>query len=60
MPKYKIIGEPDEKGFAKYRRARDGKCAIAKTSWFKKLPDGDELVPKSRTKALKLGMLDWE
>ena len=60
MEKYDILTTPDDKGCALYRRVRDGKTARVKTSWFKKSPDGDGFVPKSRTKAIRLGMQDWE
>ena len=60
MDKYDQIETADDKGCALYRRVRDGKNARVKTSWFKKSLDGDGLVPRSRTKAIRLGMLDWE
>lgn len=60
MEKYDILTTPDDKGCALYRRVLDGKTARVKTSWFKKSPDGDGFVPKSRTKALRMAMLDWE
>jgi hypothetical protein len=60
MEKYDILTTPDDKGCALYRRVRDGKTAQVKTSWFKAAPDGNGLVPRSRTKAIRLGILDWE
>ena len=58
MEQYDQIEAPDAKGFALFRRVRDGKTSRAPVRWFKK--DGDVMVPKSRTKAIRLQMLDWE
>ena len=60
MEKYDILTTPDDKGCALYRCVSDGKTARVKTSWFKKSPDGDGFVPRSRTKAIRLGMQHWE
>ena len=60
IDRYEILDEPDERGYVTVKRLADGKTATAKTTWFKKSPDGDGLVPRSRTKAIRLGMLDWE
>jgi hypothetical protein len=58
MEQYDQIEAPDAKGFALFRRVRDGKTARVPVRWFKK--DGDGMVPRSRTKAIRLRMLDWE
>ena len=58
--KYDLITAPSEQGYATYRRVSDGKVTLVKTSWFKPSPDGDGLVPASRTKALRLDGMEWE
>ena len=58
MEQYDQIEAPDAKGFALFRRVSDGKTARVPVRWFKK--DGDGMVPRSRTKAIRLQMLDWE
>ena len=58
MDKYDQIETADERGYALFRRVSDGKTARAPVRWFKK--DGDGMVPRSRTKAIRLQMLDWE
>ena len=58
MDKYDQIETADEKGYALFRRVSDGKTARVPVRWFKK--DGDGMVPRSRTKALRMAMLDWE
>jgi len=59
MDKYTILIEADETGFATVKRVRDGKSARVKVAWMKPIGGGD-YVPKSRTKAIRLGMLGWE
>lgn len=60
MDKYDQITTADEKGYALFRRVSDGKTSRVPVRWFKKDGDGDGMVPRSRTKAIRLGMLDWE
>ena len=60
MDKYDQIETADEKGYALFRRVSDGKTSRAPVRWFKKDGDGDGMVPRSRTKAIRLRMLDWE
>ena len=59
LDKYDLITAPSEQGYATYRRVSDGKIALVKTSWFKQSPDGDGLVPSSRTKAVRLSVMEW-
>ena len=58
MDKYDQITNADEKGYALFRRVSDGKTSRVPVRWFKK--DGDGMVPRSRTKALRMAMLNWE
>ena len=60
MPKYKIIGEPDEKGFVTAQRLSDGKLARVKRAFFKPF-SGEQgvYIAKSRVKAIRLDGLDW-
>ena len=60
MEQYDQIEAPDAKGFALFRRVRDGKTAQVKAAWFKPAPDGNGMIPRSRVKAVRLAMLDWE
>lgn len=59
MDKYTILIEADETGFATVKRISDGKSARVKVAWMKPIGGGD-CVPRSRTKAIRLQMLDWE
>ena len=61
MEKYAKIGDMDKQGRAMFKRERDGKTCLAKVSWFKIDPAGSgSFIPRSRTKALRMAMLDWE
>ena len=61
LDRYEMLTEPDEKGYVMVKRLADGKLAPCKAAWLKDAP-GDELakVPRSRTKALRMEMLNWE
>ena len=59
MEKYVILIEEDAAGFATVKRVRDGKTARVKFAWLKAV-GGVDYVPRSRTKAIRLAMLDWE
>ena len=58
MDKYDQIETADERGYALFRRVSDGKTARVPVRWFK--TDGDGMVPRSRVKAIRLYLLDWE
>ena len=60
MEKYTILIDADEDGYVTAKRVRDGKTARVKASWLKLFGGGDYYVPKSRTRAIRLGMMDWE
>ena len=61
IDRYEIMGEPDERGYVMVKRLADGKTATCKASWLKDAPGGElTKVPRSRTKALRMAMLDWE
>ena len=61
MEKYAKIGDMDKQGRAMFKRERDGKTCLVKLSWFKIDPAGSgSFIPRSRTKALHMAMLDWE
>jgi len=43
------------------KRLADGKTATCKAAWLKAAPGGElAKVPRSRVKALRMAMLDWE
>ena len=58
---YERVSEASVSGEALYRR-KDGRVALAKTSWFKDSPPGSErpFMPRSRTKAIRLDGLHWQ
>jgi len=61
MEKYAKTGDMDKHGLAMFKRERDGKTCLVKVSWFKIDPAGSgSFIPRSRTKALRMAMLDWE
>ena len=61
LDRYELLTEPDEKGYAMVKRLADGKLAPCKAAWLKAAPGGElAKVPRSRTKALRMAMLDWE
>ena len=60
MDKYDQIETADERGYALFRRVRDGKTAQVKAAWFKPAPDGNGMIPRSRVKAVRLAMVYWE
>ena len=60
IDRYEILDEPDERGYVMVKRVRDGKTAQVKAAWFKPAPDGNGMIPRSRVKALRMSMLDWE
>ena len=61
IDRYEILTEPDVRGYVMVKRLADGKTATCKAAWLKAAPgDGLAHVPRSRTKALRMGMLDWE
>jgi hypothetical protein len=60
IDRYEILDEPDERGHVTVKRLADGKTAQVKAAWFKPAPDGNRMIPRSRVKALRMAMLDWE
>ena len=60
IDRYEILDEPDERGYVMVKRLADGKTAQVKAAWFKPAPDGNGMIPRSRVKAVRLAMLDWE
>lgn len=61
LDRYELLTEPDEKGYVMVKRLSDGKLAPCKASWLKAAPGGElAKVPRSRTKALRMAMLNWE
>ena len=61
LDRYELLTEPDEKGYVMVKRLADGKLAQCKAAWLKAAPgDGLAQVPRSRVKALRMAMLDWE
>lgn len=63
IDRYEILDEPDERGHVTVKRLADGKTATCKASWLKPAPHGESqahVMPRSRVKALRMAMLDWE
>ena len=63
IDRYEILTEPDEKGYVMVKRLADGKTATCKAGWLKPAPHSESpthVMPRSRTKALRMAMLDWE
>ena len=60
IDRYEILDESDERGYVTVKRLADGKTAQVKAAWFKPAPDGNGMIPRSRVKAVRLAMLDWE
>ncbi len=61
IDRYEILDEPDERGYVMVKRLADGKTATCKAAWLKDAPGGElTKVPRSRVKAVRLAMLDWE
>jgi hypothetical protein len=59
--RYTLEGEADVRGYVTAIRVADGKRARVKQAWLKRVSDiSGEWMPRSRTKAIRLGMLDWE
>ena len=60
IERYDMVEAPNECGLARYQRRRDGKTAMVKTTWFKTAPGNDGVIPRSRTKAIRMLFVDWE
>ena len=63
IDRYEILDEPDERGMVEVRRVSDGKTATCKAAWLKPVPHSESpahVMPRSRTKAIRMTMLDWE
>lgn len=63
IDRYEILDEPDERGYVSIRRVADGKTATCKAAWLKPVPHSESpahVMPRSRTKAIRMTMLDWE
>ena len=63
IDRYEILDEPDQRGYVTIKRLADGKVARCKAAWFKPAPHSESpthVMPRSRTKALRMAMLDWE
>ena len=61
MTTYKQLTLPDKKCYIEVERG-DGKVALAKDVWFKPAFESGDflLVPRSRTKAIRVEMLEWK
>ena len=61
LDRYELLTEPDGRGYVMVKRLADGKLAQCKAAWLKAAPgDGLAHVPRSRVKAIRLYLLDWE
>ena len=63
IDRYEILDEPDQRGYAMVKRLSDGKLAPCKAAWLKPAPHSESpahVMPRSRTKAIRMTMLDWE
>ena len=63
IDRYEILDEPDERGHVMVKRLADGRIAPCKAGWLKPAPHSESpthVIPRSRTKALRMTMLVWE
>lgn len=63
IDRYEILSEPDLRGYVIVKRLSDGKLAPCKAAWLKPSQHSESpthVMPRSRTKALRMAMLDWE
>ena len=63
IDRYEILDAPDKRGYVTVKRLADGKLAPCKAAWLKPAPHNESpthVMPRSRTKALRMGMLDWQ
>ena len=63
IDRYEILSEPDKSGYVMVKRLADGRLAPCKAAWFKPAPHSESpthVMPRSRTKAIRMTMLDWE
>lgn len=63
IDRYEKLDEPDERGYVSIRRVADGKAALCKAAWLKPVPHSESpthVIPRSRVKALRMAMLNWE
>ena len=63
IDRYEILDEPDERGYVMVKRLADGKTATCKAAWLKPVPHSESpthVMPRSRTKAIRMTTLDWE
>ena len=63
LDRYELLTEPDMRGYVMVKRLADGKLAPCKAAWLKPAPHSESpthVMPRSRTKALRMEMLDWE
>ena len=63
IDRYEILDEPDERGYVMVKRLADGKTTTCKAAWLKPVPHSESpahVMPRSRVKALRMSMLDWE
>jgi len=63
IDRYEILDEPDERGYVTVKRLADGKTATCKAGWLKPVPHSESpthVMPRSRVKAIRLYLLNWE
>ena len=63
LDRYELLTEPDPRGYVMVKRLSDGKLAQCKAAWLKRVPHSESpthVMPRSRVKALRMAMLDWE
>ena len=63
LDRYELLTEPDVRGYVMVKRLADGKRARIKLAWLKRVSHSESpthVMPRSRVKALRMAMLDWE
>ena len=63
IDRYEILSEPDGRGYVMVKRLADGKLAPCKAAWLKPAPHSESpthVMPRSRTKQIRMEFLDWE
>ena len=63
IDRYEILSKPDGRGYVTVKRLADGKLAPCNAAWLKPATYSESpthVMPRSRTKALRMEMLNWE
>ena len=62
IDRYEILSEPDKRWYVMVMLLADVRIAPFKAAWLKPAPHNESpthVMPRSRTKAIRMTMLDW-